>query len=156
MGKAPDHGTFTLRRRWKAPAARVFAAWAGPDRKACRSTGPAGRGLADRRMDWRPGGEEAPEGRFPFGMQSRLAARHRVVEPGRRPVCAYDMRVGGAQHSVTPGAPDPTVADDGATHVACTGQVVCSDGEGRAADRKHRASLQDGAIERTFGQGRLS
>lgn len=156
MGKAPDHGTFTLRRRWKAPAARVFAAWPGPDRKARRFTGPAGRGLADGRMDLRPGGEEAPEGRFPSGRQSRPAACHCVLEPGRRPVCAYDMRVDGAQQPVTPGAPDPTVADDGATHVACTGQVVCSDGEGRAADRKHRASLQDGAIESTFGRERLS
>ncbi|WP_157815021.1 hypothetical protein [Sagittula sp. P11] len=97
-------------------------------------------------MDLRPGGEEAPEGRFPLGRQSRPAACHCVLEPGRRPVCAYDMRVEGAQHSVTPGA----------THVACTGQVVCPDGEGRAADRKHRASLQDGAIESTFGRERLS
>lgn len=156
MGKAPDRGMFTLRRRWKAPAARVFAAWPGPDRKARRSTGPAGRVLVVRRMDWRPGGEEALEERFPSGRQSRPAARHRVVEPGRRPVCAYDMRVDGAQQSVTPGAPDPTVADDGATHVACTVQIVFPDREGGAAGREHRASLQDGAIERTLGRERLS
>lgn len=156
MGKAPDHGTFPIRRRWKAPAARVFAAWPGPDRKARRFTGPAGRGLADGRMDLRPGGEEAPEGRFPSGRQSRPAACHCVLEPGRRPVCAYDMRVEGAQHPVTLGPPELTPADEGATHVACTGQIVCSDGERGAAGREHRASLQDGAIERTLGRERLS
>jgi len=156
MGKAPDHGTFPIRRRWKAPAARVFAAWPGPDRKARRFTGPAGRGLADRRMDWRPDGEEALEDRFPTGRQSRLTVCPRVVVPSRRPVCAYDMRVHGAQHPVTLGPPELTPADDGATHVACTVQIVFPDREGGAADRKHGTRLQDGAIERTLGRERLS
>ena len=97
------HGTFTLKRVWKATPDRVFAAWSDPQIKAQSFTGPADRWtLLRRSMDFRVGGTEVLEGRFhESGTVTLFEARFHVIETAQRLVYSYDLHHSGRFHSVT-------------------------------------------------------
>lgn len=129
------HGLFTLKRRWAAPPARVFAAWTDPRLKAQWFVGPPGWQETRREMDVRPGGEERAEGQFAAtGLTTRFHARYHLVEPGARLVYIYDLHLAERLHSIT--LASLSLQPDGAgTRLAYTEQIVFLDGEDGTALR---------------------
>lgn len=132
------HGTFTLRRTWAAPPARVFAAWTDPKLKAQWFAGPNDWQETFREMDIRPGGEERAEGRFAgSGLTTKFRARYHLVEPGARLVFTYDLRLAEVLHSIT--LASLLLRPEGkGTAVAYTEQIAFLD------DREAVALRQDG------------
>ena len=139
------HGQFTIVRRYAAPPARVYAAWADIAVKAQWFIGPEGWELAERRLDLRVGGEEVLRGRFPDraskdrcggALETSFTARYHLVEPDSRLVYVYDMHLNGNHHSASLATVE--FAPDGAgCQLRFTEQVVFVDGtkshEGTAA-----------------------
>jgi len=142
------HGTFTLKRRWAAPAERIFAAWSDPAVKAQWFTGPPEQWtLHERSLDFRVGGRELLEGRFnQSGLVTRFDARFHVIEPGARLVYAYDLYHAAALHSVTLSSLE-LAADGEGTRVAYTEQIVFLDGKDGTESRRHGTNLQFDMIE---------
>ena len=145
------HGTFTLKRVWKATPDRVFAAWSDPQIKAQWFTGPADRWtLLRRSMDFRVGGTEVLEGRFhESGTVTLFEARFHVIETAQRLVYSYDLHHSGRFHSVTLLSLE-LVAEGTATRVCYTEQIVFLDGKDGTADRRHGTGIQFDAIETTL------
>ena len=145
------HGTFTLKRVWKATPDRVFAAWSDPQIKAQWFTGPADRWtLLRRSMDFRVGGTEVLEGRFhESGTVTRFEARFHVIDAAKRLVYSYDLHHSGRFHSVTLSSLE-LVAEGAATCVSYTEQIVFLDGKDGTADRRHGTGIQFDAIETTL------
>lgn len=95
------HGSFSIERVYDASPARVFKAFADPASKARWFIGPNGWQEVERRVDFRPGGEEVAHGRFPDGVETRFVARYHEIVAGTRIVYAYDMYAGGVFLSVS-------------------------------------------------------
>jgi uncharacterized protein YndB with AHSA1/START domain len=95
MTTPATHTSFVLERRFKASAARVFAAWADPATKLRWSDCHAATAAAEFSMDFRPGGREAYRSALPDG--TRLAVDKvflDIVMPARI-VFAYSMAANG-------------------------------------------------------------
>lgn len=146
------HGTFTLKRVWAAPPARVFRAWADPELKAQWFTGPKDRWtLIERSIDFREGGTEVLEGRFTeSGTTTHYKARFHLIEPDQRIIYAYDLHHTGRFHSVTLSSL-VLRGEAGRTHVSYTEQIVFIDGRDGSSDRQHGTELQFGEIEKVLG-----
>jgi uncharacterized protein YndB with AHSA1/START domain len=149
------YGTFTLKRSWAAPPARVFRAWADPEIKCQWFSGPPGDWAAIRReVDFRPGGLEIHEGKFnSSGMTTLFEGRFHVIEKNERLVFAYDLRLSGHLHSVT--LASLILQPNGArTDVFYTEQIVFLDGRDGTTDRKHGTEqLHFNAIEKMLLHG---
>jgi uncharacterized protein YndB with AHSA1/START domain len=124
------HGTFAVKRVWAATPQRIFSAWADPTIKARWFRGPPQKWSEVRRsMDFRVGGLEVAEGRFnDSGMTTLFEGRYHVIEPGRRLVYVYDLRLSGELHSVTLSSLD-LEPDGDRTRVSYTEQIVFMDGQ---------------------------
>jgi len=129
------HGTFTLERLYGAPPARVFSAFADPATKARWFRGPMGWEEIQRRLDFRVGGEEVAEGRFPHGLTTLFKARYHAIEPDTRLVYAYDMYLNGAFVSVSLVTVE-LIAEDEKTRLRFTEQGVYLDGDGNANEHR--------------------
>lgn len=85
------HDSFTLTRVYRHPPARVFAAFATEEGKRRWFSSPREDWeweLLDRRFDFRIGGTEVLEARFPSGKHSRFDATFHDIVPDRRIVYA--------------------------------------------------------------------
>lgn len=98
-----QHGTFTIKRHYPAPPARVFEAWTNIGLKARWFIGPPGWTLIQRTLDVREGGSEILQGRFeraePF--DTLFSARYHQVVSETRLVYVYDMVLNGRLHSTS-------------------------------------------------------
>ncbi|MEF3366889.1 SRPBCC family protein [Methylocystis sp. 9N] len=123
------HGTFSLKHIWAATPQRIFSAWADPAFKAQWFRGPPELWTEVRRsMDFRVGGVEVAEGVFEENAMTTLfEARYHVIEPDRRLVFVYDLRLADELHSVTLSSLDLT-PDGERTRVSYTEQIVFMDG----------------------------
>ena len=89
-----SHATFVVERMYPdSPPARVFAAYAEREAKARWSTGPK-HWRPELELDFRVGGRERYRGRPPDGSVHAVDAWYLDIEPDRRIVYAYDVRVG--------------------------------------------------------------
>jgi uncharacterized protein YndB with AHSA1/START domain len=95
------HGSFTVERVYDASPARVFKAFADPASKARWFVGPAGWQEIEREMDFRAGGQEIAQGKFPNGRETKFVARYHEIVPNERLVYVYDMHVDGVFMSVS-------------------------------------------------------
>jgi uncharacterized protein YndB with AHSA1/START domain len=95
------HGDFTLDRWYEVRPERLYAAWSDPELRAQWFVGPDNWTLVAREFDFRVGGRERLHGRFASGLETIYEARFHVIEPERRIVYAYDMRLADAHHSVS-------------------------------------------------------
>ncbi len=143
------YGTFTLERTWATTPARVFEAWADIETKAMWFPGLDEETIrvVRRDLDFRRGGVEVLEGRFPAsGVTALYEARFHFVEPDRRLVYDYDLHHDGRFTSVT--LSSLFIEPDGArTRVAYTEQIVFLDGEDGTASRKHGTEVQWAKLE---------
>lgn len=130
------HGQFTLERVYPAAPERVYGAWSELGARAQWFAGPGGWRELRREMDFRVGGHELVEGRFPEGRVSRYTARFHSLLPGSRIVLVYDMHLDGVHHSTSLAtvefAPVP-----GGTRLVFTEHVAFLDGTTSVASREH-------------------
>jgi uncharacterized protein YndB with AHSA1/START domain len=140
MAKA-IHGSFTLERVFDAPPARLFKAFADPKSKARWFVGSEGWREIERKMDFRPGGQEVLHGRFPDGSESRFVARYHEIAPDERLVYVYDMHANGGFMSVSLATIELT-PQGAKTSLRITEQAVFVDGEdGNDSRREGTAQL---------------
>ncbi|SRR6266542_4943892 len=89
-----SHATFVVERVYPdSPPARVFAAYADREAKARWSTGPK-HWRPELELDFRVGGWERYRGGPPDDSVHAVDAWYLDIEPDRRIVYAYDVRVG--------------------------------------------------------------
>ncbi|HUN46588.1 MAG TPA: SRPBCC family protein [Stellaceae bacterium] len=100
--RSTHHATFAIDRRYDAPPARVFRAWADPQAKASWFRGPPDKCTELRReFDFRVGGREHLSGRWDSGKTSQFDATYLDVIPDHRIIYSYDMHMNGAHISVS-------------------------------------------------------
>ena len=145
--RSAQHGTIRLERRYKAPPARVFAAWAEPKARAKWDV-PGRWVIAEQTFDFREGGREVK--RFGPKGDPRLVADTLYLDivPQRRIVFSYSMTSRGTPISVSlttielSAAPSSGGGKD--THLLLTEQIVFLDGNDNAANREEGlASMLD-------------
>jgi len=105
--KSATHGHFTIERAFKAGPAKVFDAFADPEKKRRWFAEGPGFHLDSFVMDFRVGGEEKSRFRFvadkPIeeGTPCSNDTVYMDIVPGRRIVISYSMSFGGAPFSVS-------------------------------------------------------
>lgn len=88
------HATFCVERVYAASPARVFGAFADPEKKAKWFKGPDEWGPADQKYDFRVGGEEHSIGGPPGEPPHRFYNRYLEIIPNERIVYTYWMHHG--------------------------------------------------------------
>lgn len=88
------HATFVVERTYAASPARVFAAFADPEKKKLWFKGPDEWGVPDQKYDFRVGGEEHSIGGPPGEPPHRFYNRYLEIIPNERIVYAYWMHHG--------------------------------------------------------------
>ena len=120
------HGSFTVERKWKAPPAKVFAAWADPALKR-QWFGSPDPDNPKHVFDFKVGGREYNEGPGPGGALFIYDVRYYDIVPDNRIVFAYEMHMDGARISVSVAAIE--FRPDGAgTHLVLTEHGAFLDG----------------------------
>lgn len=89
------HTSFVIERRFKASAARVFAAWADPATKQRWNDCHAETGATEFSMDFRPGGRETYRSRLDDGTTIAVDKVFLDIVTNARIVFAYSMAIGG-------------------------------------------------------------
>jgi uncharacterized protein YndB with AHSA1/START domain len=132
--RSTQHGSFTIERTYPAAPARVFAAWAIPERRQ-RWNIHGSWSVTEQTFDFREGGEELK--RFgPPGEPVHVArTRYEDIVPDRRIVMSSTTRVGKVLTSVTLVTVQIEPAGTG-SRLAFTYQAVLLDGGERLANRE--------------------
>jgi uncharacterized protein YndB with AHSA1/START domain len=122
------HGTFTVERRYPAPPARVFAAWADVAAKDIWMDDPDYKSDGTpHELDFRVGGHETFGGLNPDGTDYRFDALFYDIVPGRRIVYSYEMHSAGKRMSVSLATAEMMPDQDG-TRLIYTEQGAFFDG----------------------------
>lgn len=88
------HATFVVERVYAASPARVFAAFADPEKKAQWFHGPEEWGPPESAMDFRVGGEDYAVSRPPGELPHHFRSRYHDIVPDERIVYTYWMHHG--------------------------------------------------------------
>jgi uncharacterized protein YndB with AHSA1/START domain len=130
------HATFSLKRTYDAPAARLWKALTDETAKQKWFSGPADRWeLLERHMDVRAGGSERLKGRWQGGLVSTFDATYHDVVPQERLVYSYTMHLDEKKISVS--LATMQLKDEGAkTTLMVTEQGAFLDGYDDAGSRE--------------------
>ncbi len=139
------HGQFTLERRYRASPKRVYAAWSEIGARAQWFVGPGGWRELRREMDFRIGGHELVEGRFPEGRVSRYTARFHALTPASRIVLVYDMHLNDVHHSTSLATVELAPVPEG-TRLIFTEHVAFLDGTTSVASREQGTDYLLGSL----------
>ncbi len=130
-GRAVEHATFVVERRYEVSPERAFAAWADREAKA--------RWYVDAdvhlELDFRVGGRERSQGAAPDGRAYRYEALLHDIVPAKRIVYTYEMVLEGTRISVSLATVEFTPAGDSGTHMIFTEQGAFLDGHESPAGR---------------------
>jgi uncharacterized protein YndB with AHSA1/START domain len=130
-GRAVEHATFVVARKYEAPPERTFAAWADPEAKA--------RWYSDAEshleLDFRVGGRERSRGTAPDGRAYRYEALFYDIVPAQRIVYTYEMFSEGTRISVSLATVEFTPEGGRGTHMVFTEQGAYLDGH-ELSDRR--------------------
>jgi uncharacterized protein YndB with AHSA1/START domain len=97
-----QHGSFTIERKFDAPPALVFSAFATEKGKQAWFSGPSDLWtLEDRAFDFRVGGSESLTGKWKTGMITRFDAQYHDIVPDARLIYSYTMYVNDKKISVS-------------------------------------------------------
>lgn len=107
------HGSFSVERIYRHPAARVFFAHA--DMATTRRWRVEGEGfeILEHAMDFRVDGTEVAQFRYGDGPVIRMDTQYQAIEPDRRIVFSYRMAIGEAPMSVSLATIEITPVDGG-------------------------------------------
>jgi uncharacterized protein YndB with AHSA1/START domain len=153
MSGTTQHSSFVIERTLDATPARVFAAFAEPQAKAAWFRGPDGWTVQRREHDFRVGGRERVDGRFPDGNVSSFDCRFSDIVPGRRIVYTYDMRVNDTLISVSVATIELEDAGGGRTHLKCTEQGAFLNGYDDAGSRERGTGGLIDRLASTLAEG---
>ena len=93
--RAAQHTSFVLERRFTAPPARMFKAWADPNAKRRWSDCHADGGTTEYSMDFRPGGREIHRATLPNGKPQLIEKTFLEIVPDARIIFAYGIESDG-------------------------------------------------------------
>ncbi|HEX2667350.1 MAG TPA: SRPBCC family protein [Gammaproteobacteria bacterium] len=96
-----QHASFTIDRRYDAPVALLFKAFADQQAKSRWFGGGSEWDMQSRVFDFRVGGREHLSGKWKSGMVSTFDAVYHDIVPEQRIVYAYDMHLDGRHISVS-------------------------------------------------------
>jgi uncharacterized protein YndB with AHSA1/START domain len=97
-----QHGSFTIERKFDAPPALVYSAFATEKGKQAWFSGPSDAwALEDRAFEFRVGGRETLTGKWKSGMVSRFDAHYHDIVPDARIIYSYTMYVNDNKISVS-------------------------------------------------------
>ena len=134
------HGSFTVTRIWKAPPAKVFAAFATPEAKAKWFGGP-GIEIQEKSFDFREDGRETLQGKHANGMITRFDCLYRDIVPPAdgamgRLVYSYMMHLDGRKISVSQACIE-LIPEGQGTRLVLTEYGDYLDGYDDAGSREH-------------------
>ena len=151
------HDTFVIERRYDAPVAAVFRAWADPKRKARWFAGSADALGHGYELDFRVGGREVNHGGPPGGPVYTYTAEFRDIVADQRIVATTEMLADGARLSVTVATVvfRESAGESGSTtQLVLTEQGVYLDGRETAAQREEGTRLLLDALAAALDAGR--
>lgn len=128
------HTSFVIEREFAAPPARVFRGWSTLELKRRWTDCHPDVATRTHTMDFRVGGDEQVEMRFPDGRGSAARFHYFDIVPDRRIVYGYDLAMDGRRVSVSL----VTIAFepfDAGTRMRYTEQVALLDGAADLAER---------------------
>jgi uncharacterized protein YndB with AHSA1/START domain len=99
--RSVEHASFTIERRYQAPPATVFAAWARPETKARWFSGPEEWDSEPHELDFRVGGHERDAGGPPGGPVHTYRAIYWDIVPDERIVYTYELLLDETRISVS-------------------------------------------------------
>lgn len=128
------HGSFTVKRTYPVPPARVFAAFADPKIKGKWFGDPEKESVADV-FEFEVGGLERRSGEVGGDTRYAMELRYYDIVPDRRIVYAYDVEINGVRHSVSVATVELTRSGTG-TALSITEQGAFLDGHESPPDRQ--------------------
>jgi uncharacterized protein YndB with AHSA1/START domain len=135
-GRSVVHASFAIERRYKAPPARVFAAWSDPKAKSAWFHGPDERSRENLELDFRVGGKEHAAGVAKDGTVHTYDAVYLDIVPDQRFILTYWMHINAAPISASLQTVE-LAADGAGTRLIFTEQAAFLDGYDDAGSREH-------------------
>lgn len=147
MQRSVSHATFVIERAYKAPPAKVFAAFADPKSKAQWFVGPENWEKSDHKLDFRVGGRESVSGGPPGGVVHSYNATIWDIVEGERIVTSYEMHLDKTRISVSVGTTEIKSSGAG-SKLIYTEQGAFLDGYDDAGERERGTQELFNQLER--------
>ena len=125
--RSAEHVTFTIKRRYPTPPARVFAAWADPEAKRRWWLGPEEWERGTFELDFRVGGPEVNTGALEGGPVHTFNGLYWDIVPDERIIYSYEMLLDERRISVSLATVQFSAEGDG-TRLVYTEQGAFLDG----------------------------
>lgn len=135
MTRSITHATFVIERTFKAAPAKVFAAFADPQKKRKWFGGPDEWDKSDHVLDFRVGGRESVSGGPPGGVVHRYNAAYWEITENARIVSSYEMHLDSKRISLSLATMEFKPNGSGTTFVL-TEQGAFLDGYDDAGERE--------------------
>ena len=151
----PQHGSFTIERKFDAPPALVYSAFA--TEKASKRGFPGRRSNGPWRIasfDFRVGGRETLTGKWKTGMITRFDAHYHDIVPDERIIYSYTMHVNDNKISVSLATIEFKKAGSG-TQLVLTEQGAFLDGYDDAGSRERGTVGSIDKLEAAIRDGKL-
>lgn len=133
------HATFVIERDYKAPPAKVFAAFADPKQKAKWFVSPEEWETSDLKLEFRVGGKESVSGGPPGGPVHSYNAEYWEITQNERIVSSYEMHMDEKRTSVSLATVEFKPNGAG-TKLILTEQGAFLDGVDNAGERERGAN----------------
>ena len=151
-----QHGGFAIERKFDAPPALLYSAFATEKGKQAWFSGPSDQWtLQDREFDFRIGGNETLTGKWKSGMITRFDAQYHDIVPGERIIYSYTMHVDEKKISVSLATIEFKKAGVG-TLLVLTEQGAFLDGYDDAGSRERGTIGLIDKIEAAIRDGKLT